>query len=283
MMEGETVLGVLSLECDQLNGFDQDAEQALCAFAELAVIAIQNAGRYRELRETRATVGNITAVAWMGLVAGAWRHSIGNMATTISDLSLLAQTEMEKKEPPEKIIPRMKKIQEIVEEIQKIPMPPLSSEAGAEPIFICQLVRDRINQFKNKKERYGGITFDMTFEIDELSKVRASPEWLRRILDIMIDNASNAMKGRQTKRISLLASPRNKGIEILFSDTGTGIPEQLKDLLFKAPIIKKENEKGSGIGLFLANTVVQTFGGRLNIRSTGPDGTTLALWLPLSD
>ena len=129
MMEGETVLGVLSLECDQLNGFDPDAEQALCAFAELAVIAIQNADRYRELRETRATVGNITAVAWMGLVAGAWRHSIGNMATTISDLSLLAQTEMEKKRAPEKIIPRMKKIQEIVEEIQKIPMPPLSSEA----------------------------------------------------------------------------------------------------------------------------------------------------------
>ena len=122
-------------------------------------------------------------------------------------------------------------------------------------------MRDRINQFKNKKERYGGITFDLTFEIDELSKVRASPEWIRRILDIMIDNASNAMKGRQTKRISLLASPRNKGIEILFSDTGTGIPEHLTDLLFKAPIVKKENEKGSGIGLFLANTVVQTFGG----------------------
>ena len=105
MLDAGKAIGVLSLECDQLNGFDQDAEDALCAFAELAVIAIQNARRYRELREARAMVGNITAVAWMGLVAGAWRHSIGNMATTISDLSLLAQTELERKNPLRRLFP----------------------------------------------------------------------------------------------------------------------------------------------------------------------------------
>ena len=175
----------------------------------------------------------------------------------------------------------MKKIREIVEEIQKIPMPPLSSEAATEPMFICQLVRDRVNQFKNKKERYGGITFEMAFEIDELTKVRASPEWLRRILDILIDNASNSMKGRQVKRVNLRLYQSNQGVELLFIDTGTGIPEHLRDVLFKAPIKKKENEKGSGIGLFLASTVIQTFGGKLEIRSTGPDGTAIALWLPL--
>jgi GAF domain-containing protein len=280
MLEGKTVLGVLSLECDQLNGFDKDAENALCAFAELAAIAIQNTRRYQELKETRATVGNITAVAWMGLVAGAWRHTIGNMATTISDLSELAQKDLEKGEATEKIKQRLNKIQGIVEELQNIPMPPLSSEDGVEPVCICHLVRDRINQFR-KKHRYGDTQFEITFEIEELSTVRASPEWLRRILDILIDNASDAMRGCQLKRINTFIGPRNEGVEILISDTGTGIPNHHQSILFNKPIHKAKKEKGSGIGLFLANSIIQVYGGRLEIRSTGPDGTTMALWLPL--
>jgi len=281
MKEGETVLGVLSLECNQFNGFDKDAEEALCGFAELAVIAIQNTRHYQELKETRATVGNITAVAWMGLVAGAWRHSIGNMATTISDLSLHAQLDLIDGLPTEKINERLKKIQKIVDEIQSIPMPPLSSEAGVEPIYICQLVRDRINQFMSKKERYGGIEFEMAFEIDELTMVRGSPEWLRRILDILIDNARDAMKKSDFKKINTVVGSRDEGVEILVSDTGTGIPKHVHSILFKKPIPKKKKEKGSGLGLYLANTIIQVYEGRLEIRSSGSDGTTMALWLPL--
>jgi nitrogen-specific signal transduction histidine kinase len=74
----------------------------------------------------------------------------------------------------------------------------------------------------------------------------------------------------------------DNGVELLFSDTGGGIPEHLKSSLFKEPVKKTGREKGSGIGLFLANTVVQTYGGRLEIRASGLKGTTMALWLPVS-
>jgi len=279
ILDGETVLGVLSLECNQLNGFDKDAEDALSAFAKLAAIAIQNTRRYQELKETRSIVGNITAVAWMGLVAGAWRHSIGNMATTISDLSLHAQRDLTDGLPVEKINKRLEKIQEIVSEIQKIPMPPLSSEEGVEPINILQLVRDRVYQFKNKG-RYKSIIFELACEIDELTTVRASSEWLRRILDILIDNASNSMREKTFKKINTRIVPKNEGIEILVTDTGVGIPDELRAILCKRPINKKKDEKGSGIGLFLANSIIQVYGGRLNIQYTGSSGTTMALWLP---
>ena len=281
ILEGDAILGVLSLECNLLNGFDKDAEDALCAFAELASIAIQNTRRFQELKETRATVGNFTAVAWMGLVAGAWRHTIGNMATTISDISELAENDLKNGASNEKINLRLNKIQEIVEEIQKIPMPPLSSEEGVEPVYIAQLVRDRINQFAGKKESYGDINFKMAFEIDELTTVRASPEWLRRILDVLIDNARNSMKGKKRKQINTLIVPNNEGVEILVSDTGVGIPDHLIPNLCKKPINKKNDEKGSGVGLFLASSIIQVYGGQLKIHSTSQDGTTMALWFPI--
>jgi signal transduction histidine kinase len=280
ILEGGKVLGVISLECAELNGFDKEAEDALCAFAELAAIAIQNTRRYRDLKEARATVGNITAVVWMGLVAGAWRHSIGNMATTISDLALLAETYMDTGASQQEIREVFKQMRNVVADIQAIPMPPLYSEAGMEPVLICQLVRDRINQFKSK-ERYKIIDYGMEFNLDAGTLVRASPEWLRRILDILIDNSSVAMKERRIKKITITLSLLNEGVEILFTDTGCGIPVPLRSSLFNEPIKKQKGEKGSGIGLFLANTVIESFGGSLGIRSSGPDGTTMALWLPV--
>jgi signal transduction histidine kinase len=149
-------------------------------------------------------------------------------------------------------------------------------------VYICQLVRDRINQFKQKKTNYGGIEYEVNADVEESTMVRASPEWLRRILDILIDNARNAMQASEVKKISIAIKTRDNGVEMLFSDTGRGIPDHLKASLFKETVKKSRNEKGSGIGLFLANTVVQTYGGRLEIRASGPKGTTMALWLPVS-
>jgi len=281
IFDGNTVVGVLSLECDQLNGFDEQAEETLCAFADLAAIAVKNTRRYQILKETRATVGNITAVAWMGLISSAWRHTIGNMASTIFDISILAQNDLEKGVPIEEIDQRLIKIQEIVNEIRNIPMLPLSSESGIEQIYICTLVRDRINQFKSKKGKFSSIYFNLEIEIDELALVRASPEWLRRILDIIVDNASNAIDKCDNKFINTIIRMKNEGVEILISDSGSGIPDHIRPLLFKEPISKKKNEKGSGIGLFLSNTVIQVYHGKLEIVSTGPDGTTMGMWLPL--
>ena len=274
------VVGVINVEHRLVGGLDEEDEQDLQALAAYAAIALENAKRYQELKDTQATVGNITAVAWMGLVAGAWRHSIGNMATTISDLSLLAQIELVKGEPVDKITQRLVKIQDIVKEIQQIPMPPLSSEASMEALDLYQLTRDRVNQFKSK-ERFDGIEFEILPETAERMIVRASPEWLRRILDILIDNAKNAIRNSEIKKISINLVLKDEGVEISVTDTGSGIPKHIQAIMFKRPIPKAENEKGSGLGLYLANTVIQLYGGWLKLYSTGLDGTTMAIWLPL--
>ena len=280
LYQGE-VVGVINVEHKEAGGLDEEDRRDLQSLAAHAAVAIHNARMYQALKDTKAMVGNITAVAWMGLVAGAWRHAIGNSATTISDISQLAQMDLEENAPVRQIMPRLKKIQEIADEIQKVPMPPLSSEEGLERIYISQLVRNRINQFKSKKERYGANTFEMEVKIEELATVWASPEWLRRILDILFDNASTAMKASPVRKITTTLSPANDGVEILVTDTGSGIPGAIRSTLFSKPIWKKKGEKGSGIGLFLANSIIQVYGGRLEIRSTGPEGTTMLMWLPL--
>lgn len=137
-----------------------------------------------------------------------------------------------------------------------------------------------INQLRIK-QKYGVIEYEVQIRIDELAMVHASPEWLRQILDILIDNASNAMKRNDTKKITITLEPEQEGVAILVSDTGRGIPVRQRSNLLKKPFFKKKHETGSGIGLFLANMIIQVYRGKLEVRSTGPDGTTMVLWLPL--
>jgi signal transduction histidine kinase len=46
-------------------------------------------------------------------------------------------------------------------------------------------------------------------------------------------------------------------------------------------IEKPEDAEGLGLGLLMAQTIAQTYGGDIRVVSTGPTGTTMAIWLPL--
>ena len=283
MVEGGQVIGVLSLESDRLNGFDEEDQNTLQSYAELAVIAIQNTRRYQELIEEKARVGDITAVAWMGLVASAWRHSIGILSDIIADHAKLIAIGLDSGEPRDTIDASLNKIQEIVDEIHTIPMLPLYDESGMKSVDITQLVRDRVNQYRVKKDRYKGVRFDFLSMLDSEVTVRVSTEWLRRILDILIDNAVNYMKESKEKIITVAVNlnDENESVEIRISDTGSGIKEEMKKLIFKKPIPKAKGDKGSGLGLYLANTIIHGYNGELYLSSTGPQGTTMVIRLPL--
>jgi len=111
--------------------------------------------------------------------------------------------------------------------------------------------------------------------------VRASPEWLRRAFDVLVDNAIEAVAGREVREITIGTRAANGGAEIWVSDTGPGIPEEILAKIGLEAIEKPEDAKGLGMGLLIAQTVVETYGGELRVAATGPTGTTMAIWLPL--
>jgi signal transduction histidine kinase len=67
---------------------------------------------------------------------------------------------------------------------------------------------------------------------------------------------------------------------ILVSDTGPGIPPELKDRIFDMHFTTKES--GTGIGLYVARSMFEAQGGTVRTASTGPEGTTFELLLPLA-
>jgi two-component system NtrC family sensor kinase len=73
-------------------------------------------------------------------------------------------------------------------------------------------------------------------------------------------------------------------VELRVSDTGTGIPEEIRERIFDPFFTTKQVGKGSGQGLSIAHhTVVARHGGSITFETQPGTGTTFIVRLPVRD
>jgi signal transduction histidine kinase len=63
-------------------------------------------------------------------------------------------------------------------------------------------------------------------------------------------------------------------------DTGSGIPEEHISKVFDPFFTTKELGKGTGLGLSMAYGIMEENQGRISVKTTGPEGTSIMLELP---
>jgi signal transduction histidine kinase len=91
-------------------------------------------------------------------------------------------------------------------------------------------------------------------------------------------NALEVMPDGGTLAMSLERDGESAQMRI--SDTGPGIPPELRDHIFDMHFTTKES--GTGIGLYVARSMFEAQGGTLRAGKSGPEGTTFELSLPLT-
>ena len=64
-------------------------------------------------------------------------------------------------------------------------------------------------------------------------------------------------------------------------DNGAGVPDAVKKRLFE-PFVSSKGQRGTGLGLAVARKIAERHGGRLELTSTSPSGTSFSLFLPAS-
>lgn len=115
-----------------------------------------------------------------------------------------------------------------------------------------------------------------------LPKIRIDPEKMRDVLQNLIDNAIKYSKDNTT--ITVGVEMKEKELHFWVRDTGIGIPEEEKDKIFSR-FFRAENAvhtqtDGSGLGLFIALSVVRRHGGNISFESTLNQGSTFHVLLP---
>lgn len=88
--------------------------------------------------------------------------------------------------------------------------------------------------------------------------------------------------GRVEITLGTEAGAGNPGVAVIaVRDTGPGVPPELSNRIFDMHFTTKDS--GTGIGLYVARSIVEGEGGALEIADTGPEGTTFAFRLPLTE
>ena len=104
---------------------------------------------------------------------------------------------------------------------------------------------------------------------------------MQEVLIIMIINATQAIVGEG--KISILASIDRDMAEavIEIKDTGTGIPDEIKDRIFDPFYSTKDEGQGTGLGLSIAYGIIQKHNGKIVVKSLAGSGSSFFIHLPL--
>ncbi|MEX2090135.1 MAG: HAMP domain-containing sensor histidine kinase [Bacteroidota bacterium] len=103
---------------------------------------------------------------------------------------------------------------------------------------------------------------------------------LHRALANIINNAFDVLP--RGGEIRLTVTRKDDELILLVSDTGPGIPPEIKDHIFE-PFVTAGKAKGTGLGLSITKEIIQRHGGSISWESMSGQGTTFTVKIPLHD
>ena len=110
----------------------------------------------------------------------------------------------------------------------------------------------------------------------------AQPEKLKILFENLIYNALRATPC--DGKVTVAAWTENGRIRVSVEDTGCGIPEEELPLVFRRFYVGASNrESGTGLGLYIVQSIVTELGGSISVRSDVGKGTTFTMHFPQAD
>ena len=121
---------------------------------------------------------------------------------------------------------------------------------------------------------------------DPLPHIHAAPGQLEQVVLNLVTNARDAMPagGTVTLRGRSAGEPGAAArLEVVVSDDGPGMPEQVRARLFQPFFTTKPPGKGTGLGLATCQGIVRQLGGSIAVDSAPGRGSTFTVSLPAGD
>jgi signal transduction histidine kinase len=130
----------------------------------------------------------------------------------------------------------------------------------------------------------------LSLDLDADGAIHADPGQFELALVNLCINARDAMANGGEIVLSSARvpappelAPVTDCIRVAVRDTGSGIPEHLRDRVFEPFFTTKAHGEGTGLGLPMVRAMVDASGGMVTIDSRVGEGTTVALWFPRLD
>ena len=124
------------------------------------------------------------------------------------------------------------------------------------------------------------ITVEKAIEAD-VPAVSADRDQLIQVLINLVINSLHAMPEGGRLRLSL--DREDSHVRLGVSDTGHGMPEEIRSKIFEPFFTTKDFGKGTGLGLTVVKGIVEEHGGTIAVESVVGKGTTFWIRLPVDE
>jgi len=124
-------------------------------------------------------------------------------------------------------------------------------------------------------------TLNIKLDVDAKTLINGEVNSLVQIFDNMILNSIHSYGGKEGLiDLSIRTTPDNSSILFELTDYGSGMPEHVRNKLFKEMITTKGKD-GTGLGLYMSYATIKgNFNGTMDFRSAPNEGTTFIITIP---
>ena len=154
------------------------------------------------------------------------------------------------------------------------------SETESVHFTLDELVK-RVNILMKHELKNALIYLNISMKTDEHTSINGDINSLVQVINNMISNAIQAYNGETNKNIELILETKNNNLLIHVKDYACGMPQKVKDKLFKEMITTK-GKNGTGLGLYMSySTIKAHFNGDITFESEEGKGTTFTIIIPI--
>ncbi len=151
-----------------------------------------------------------------------------------------------------------------------------------EVLDLHEVVRDALQMVEPRRlerQAVDRIAIDISAEMGKAIPIEGDSTELREVLTNIIFNAMDAMP--HGGKITVKSKLENNCVVLSITDTGMGIPEEIKGRLFD-PFFTTKSAGGLGMGLSVAYGIISRHGGSINVDSSVGKGATFYIKLPVA-
>jgi len=251
--------------------------------------AEENEASRRELKSQLFHASKLMAI---GELAAGVAHEINNpLAIILSQCGVIKDMFDPEyggiQEMPPETHDRLRGEIEIVEEsvyrARDITQKLLKSSRRSEPKFaetnMNTLIDDVMDGFMEREFHISNIELIKDYD-HQLPDVMTDPDQMRQVIQNLINNAYDAIEG--PGRITLTTRRKGEEIKVTVTDTGKGMSAEVLEKIFMPFFTTKEVGKGTGLGLGISLTIVESMGGKIDVQSMPGAGSSFTITLPIN-
>jgi signal transduction histidine kinase/CheY-like chemotaxis protein len=254
---------------DEGDFIESDYER-LAILAHQSAVALENAGLYEDLRlslrrveESQIALVQSEKMAAAGRLVLSVAHEINNPLQAVRNCLHLAVhdevPEDQKRTYIELAEKELDRLENTVERMLDISRP---GRADREWVDVHWLA-ERVLQFLNFQFKKQGIQVETAFN-EGLPRVFVIREQLQQVILNILLNAIDALETSiGEKAIWISAFQENNHVKIHIEDSGSGIPDGVRDRIFE-PFFSTKT-KGTGLGLAISYELIESQNGKLTL------------------